>query len=137
MLLCAAISFLLFELTVFWGILITLSYFSWSPFVYEPCGLQGFAWLLIGPALFICLAIRTVMKCYYKLNLLYLMMPLIIGVIFIVMISLAGDKAWAITTSASAGLVMILTLFTDIWCFRKRKAPAPKTESVNKSNPER
>lgn len=128
MFICAVISFLLFEFTAFWGILITLSYFRWSPFGYEPCGLQAIAWFLIGPALLICLAIRAVMRHYYKLPFPYLVMPIIIGLIFILMISRAGFMAWAITTSVSAGLVMIFTLFTDIWCFRKRKVSESKTE---------
>lgn len=129
MLVCAVISFILFEFTTFWGIMIALSYFPWSPFVYEPYGLQVFGWFLVAPALLICLVIRSVLRHYYQLNLIYLIMPIIIGFIFTMMISRSCITTWAIITSVSAGLAMILTLFIDIWCFRKRKVPEQKSEA--------
>lgn len=111
------------------AIAVALSYFEWSPFGYEPCGLQAIAWfLIIYPALFLAFLLRAILKYHYSLSRLYLLHPILLGILFLPMAFLPQIERVAISGTILVTLITVAGAAADL-LFLKGKSHAENSSN--------
>lgn len=80
--------------------------------------MQVIAWFLIYPILLGCLIVRAILKYRCRLHWSYLLMPILIGILWIPVIGDSCDEFWAIAVLALEFLTILLTLWIDGWCWK-------------------